>query len=244
MLEGMLQATQGCLKEEMRMDVCANNLANANVIGFKTNKISFQDLLAAAEDGTEETSSGTESEEGTLVQLRADLSQGDSRFTGQALDFAIHGKGFFKVETEEGLRYTRKGNFTLDSDGFIITQDENRVLGQGGPIVLTSDDIEVTDDGMITLDGTPVGQLAVVDFDNYDDLNKDGHGLFRNDSEYPEIPVDPETRIQQGFVELSNVNIVEEMVQMIQSLRGFESYQKAIQVLDGIDNEVINDVPS
>ena len=237
MLEGMLQATQGCLKEEMRMDVCANNLANANVIGFKTNKISFQDLLTAAEGDTEP-------EEGTLVQLRADLSQGDSRFTGQALDFAIHGKGFFKVETEEGLRYTRKGNFTLDPDGFIITQNENRVLGQSGPIVLTSDDIEVTDEGMIILDGAPVGQLAVVDFDNYDGLNKDGNGLFRNNSEHPEIPVDPETRVQQGFVELSNVNIVEEMVQMIQSLRGFESYQKAIQVLDGIDNEVINDVPS
>jgi flagellar basal-body rod protein FlgG len=244
MLEGMLQATQGCLKEEMRMDVCANNLANANVIGFKTNKISFQDLLMEAEGGTEEASSDTESEAGTLVQLRADLSQGDSRFTGQALDFAIHGKGFFKVETEEGLRYTRKGNFTLDPDGFLITQDENRVLGQSGPIVLTSDDIEVTDEGMIILDGAPVGQLAVVDFDHYDGLNKDGNGLFRNDSEHPEIPVDPETRIQQGFVELSNVNIVEEMVQMIQSLRGFESYQKAIQVLDSIDNEVINDVPS
>lgn len=243
MLEGMLQATQGCLKEEMRMDVCANNLANANVIGFKTNKISFQDLLTEAEGTTEETSS-TEPVESILVQLRADLSQGDSRFTGQALDFAIHGKGFFKVETEEGVRYTRKGNFTLDPDGFIITQDENRVLGQSGPIVLTSDDIEVTNEGMITLDGAPVGQLAVVDFDNYDGLNKDGNGLFRNDSEYPEIPADPETRIQQGFVELSNVNIVEEMVQMIQSLRGFESYQKAIQVLDSIDNEVINDVPS
>lgn len=243
MLEGMLQATQGCLKEEMRMDVCANNLANANVIGFKTHKISFQDLLTAAEGTTEETSS-TESEEGTLVQLRADFSQGDSRFTGQALDFAIHGKGFFKVETEEGVRYTRKGNFTIDPDGFMITQDENRVLGQSGPILLTSDNIEVTDEGMITLDGANVGQLAVVDFDNYDGLNKEGNGLFRNDSEQPEVPVDLETRIQQGFVELSNVSIVEEMVQMIQSLRGFESYQKAIQVLDSIDNEVINDVPS
>lgn len=244
MLEGMLQATQGCLKEEMRMDVCANNLANANVIGFKVNKISFQDLLTEAEGSTEGTPGGTESVEGTLVRLRADLSQGDSRFTGQALDFAIHGKGFFKVETEEGVRYTRKGNFTLDPDGFIVTQDENRVLGQSGPIVLTSDNIEVTDNGMITDDGVPVGQLAVVDFENYDGLNKDGNGLFRNDSEYPEIPLDQDTLIQQGFVELSNVNIVEEMVQMIQSLRGFESYQKAIQVLDSIDNEVINDVPS
>ena len=244
MLEGMLQATQGCLKEEMRMDVCANNLANANVIGFKVNKISFQDLLTEAEGTTEDGSSETESSEGTLVQLRADLSQGDNRFTGQALDFAIHGEGFFKVDTEDGVRYTRKGNFTLDPEGYLSTQDGNRVLGQNGQILLASDDIEVTNDGMISLEGVPLGQLAVVDFDNYDGINKDGNGLFRNDSEFPEIPVDPETRVQQGFVELSNVNIVEEMVQMIQSLRGFESYQKAIQILDSIDNEVINDVPS
>ncbi len=243
MLGGMLDAVRGCLKEEMRMDIISNNLANTNVMGFKKDVISFQELLkgAEAEDGqgggTDETSPDP-----ALVQIRTDVSQGDIRFTGNNLDFAIYGEGFFKVDTPDGIRFTRKGNFTLDNAGYLITQDGHRVLGEGGPIPLSGDRIQADGRGVITVDGSEVGRISMVNFENGSALMKDGMGFYRNSMEEPEIPVDSETLIQQGYVELSNVNVAEEMVNMIHSIRAFESYQKSIQILDGVNNRAINEV--
>ncbi len=234
---GMSDAVRGCLKEEMRMDIISSNLANSSVVGFKKDRISFQERLAAATNGA----SG-QAQQLPQIRIKADHEQGDSRQTGNSLDFAIHGKGFFKVETPEGIRYTRRGNFLLNRDGNLVTQEGYKVLGSGGPISITGSNVSVDGRGGIKVDGSEVGQIGLVDFLNYDSLAKTGNGLFRDYSQGGEAAPPSQTVVQQGYLELSNVSIVEEMVQMIHCLRAFESYQKAIQTLDGLNQRAVNEV--
>jgi flagellar basal-body rod protein FlgF len=170
------------------------------------------------------------------------MGQGGTRFTENTLDFAISGNGFFKVNTPEGIRYTRKGNFSLDAEGTLVTQEGFKVMGAGGPIIISGNETYVDGKGVIKVDGSDVGRIDVVDFEKSEDLIKEGKGLFRNNPNDQEVAPPPETKIQQGYVELSNVNVTEEMVNMIHSLRAFESYQKAIQVLDGLNSRAINEV--
>ncbi|MEW6669190.1 MAG: flagellar basal-body rod protein FlgF [Thermodesulfobacteriota bacterium] len=243
MIGGMLDAVKGCLKEEMRMDVISSNLANATVVGFKKDKISFQEILgdvqsrkAGAKGG------GLEPADTALVRIKADHSPGDLRTTGNSLDLAINGKGFFKVETRDGVQYTRRGNFTLDAGGNLVTQEGFKVVGAGGAITISGTGAQVDGSGAVKVDGNQVGQIQIVDFADYDGLMKAGNGLFSNPTRTPEVPVPAESRIAQGSLELSNVNMVDEMVAMIHCMRAFESYQKAIQVLDGLDNRAVNEV--
>ena len=243
MINGILDASRGCLKEETRLDIISNNLANTNVIGFKKDRISFQELLTqVGPDGILKNSTSSDPTESALISIQTDLSEGDLRSTGNSLDFAIHGNGFFKVDTPGGIRYTRKGNFRLDTQGDLITQEGYRVLGKSGSITIYGNEISIDRRGYISVDGAEVGQLDVVDFENYKKLVKEGGGFFRNKLDTPEKAAPSDTMVKQGYLELSNVNIAEEMVQMIHSLRAFESYQKAIKVLDGINNKAINEV--
>ena len=239
MINGILDASRGCLKEEIRIDIISNNLANTNVIGFKKDRVSFQELLTqTGPDGIQKNSTGDPTES-ALISIHTDLSEGDLRSTGNSLDFAIHGNGFFKVDTPAGIRYTRKGNFRLDAQGTLITQEGFRIMGKSGSIGIYGNEINVDREGYVSVDGAEIGQLDVVDFENHQDLVKEGGGLFRNGVDNPEITPPPDTTIKQGYVELSNVNVAEEMVQMIQSLRAFESYQKAIKVFDGMNSKRI-----
>ena len=243
LINGMLEASKGCLKEEMRMDVISNNLANVSVIGFKKSRISFKDVLAQAgpADAQEKGLGGTGGG-GSLVILKTDLGQGDIQSTGNNLDLAISGSGFFKVETPNGVRFTRKGNFQLDSQGNLITQNGYRVLGRSGPISIYGKDVVIDEQGSVFIDGERADQVDVVDFDSQENLIVEGHGLIKNVLDEPGKAPPPETAVRQGYLELSNVNPVEEMVNMIHSLRAFESYEKSMKVLDEMNSKVVNEV--
>lgn len=239
-MQGMIEAVRGCLKEELRMDVIANNLANASVPGFKKDKVSFQNLLIQQEAAN--AVANGQMGDMALINVKTDMSQGDMRFTGNMLDVAINGKGFFKVMTPDGIRYTRKGNFTLDALGNLITQEGYQVLGKGGAINLLDRQVEIDARGRLVSKEGELGQLDIVTFANTDALVKMGDTLFAKGPNMTEEPLPPETTIRQGYLEGSNVNIAEEMVQMIHTLRAFESYQRAIKVLDHIDDKVTNEV--
>jgi flagellar basal-body rod protein FlgG len=242
-IAGKLEAVRGCLKEEMRLDIISSNLANSAAVGFKKDRISFQSRLAQLTQDSEgiggEKVSPTDS---NLVRIETDFTQGDIRATGNKLDLAIGGKGFFKILTPEGTRYTRKGNFTLDTEGNLVTQRGDKVLGSAGPINLFGERIAVDDRGRISVDGAQVDQLDVVVFPESQTLIKAGGMLFRTDGEAEEEPIPLETSVRQGYLEYSNVNVADELVGMIHCLRAFESYQKSIQVLDRLDNKATNDV--
>ena len=241
MINGMLEASRGCLKEETRMDIISNNLANSTGIGFKKDRVSFQQLLNQTT-----TSADSSSKEGLKsdVSIKVDMSEGDIQTTGNELDLAISGDGFFKVNTPDGVRYTKKGNFTLDTSGNLITQDGYPVMGKAGTINISGSKIAIGDQGTISVDDTVVDQLDIVTFDNNEDLVKTEKSLFRNDSDSPEVAVSSDTTVKQGYIELSNVNVAEEMVNMIHSMRAFESYQKAIKAIDELNNKAINQVGS
>jgi len=247
MVNGMLEASRGCLKEEIRMDVIANNLANSTGIGFKKDRVSFQQYLDQETTTPQELTEEGLTRDPYLLTVDVDMSEGDIQTTGNELDLAITGDGFFKINTSEGVRYTRKGNFMLDADGNLVTQEGYPVLGKAGTINIPVSDtsnntLVIGDQGTISVDETIVGQLDIVKFDDNKSLVKDEKNLFRNDSDKPEVAIDNDTSVKQGYVELSNVNVAEEMVSMIHSMRAFESYQKAMKAIDQMNNEAINQV--
>ena len=237
MIAGMIDAVRACLKEELRMDVITNNLSNAATVGYKKHRIAFQDALSGAQ-GADPSVWSTDSGENIVGHL----SPGDVRSTGNPLDLVIHGRGFFKVQTPEGVRYSRKGNFTLDPQGFLVTQQNHYVLGEGGPIQVPTGAITVGPLGAVHVNNEEQGRLDLVDFERPEALEMVGQALFANPSGEPEIGLDFQSRIEQGYTEQSNVEVAEEMVHMIHSLRAFESYQKVIQVLDELNNRAINEV--
>jgi flagellar basal-body rod protein FlgG len=239
---GITEAIKACLKEEMRMDIITNNLANASVCGFKKYRISFRKVLEGAEGAKGGSSSRGQKAPETSVRTEVDFSQGDLRQTGNPLDLAIHGKGFFKVQTEDGVQYTRKGNFLVDSQGFLVTQEGQKVLSQGGPIQVPRGEISVDPGGTLAVNGDALGIIDLVDFENPEALLPMGKAMFSNPNGEPEKAPDLQTSLQQGYIEGANVEVAEEMVNMIHSLRAFESYQKVIQVLDELNNRVINEV--
>ena len=245
MLEGMIDSIRGCLKEEIRMDVISNNLSNSNVIGFKRDKVSFREVLTrVAQEAPTSPLQPTGESDAATMSIKTDMQQGDFRLTGNQYDFAINGRGFFKIDTPAGIRFTRKGSFTLDVMGRMITQEGHLVLGLGGPINMppAASQISIDRQGNISADNKQLGRFDLVDFEDYDGLRKEGSGYFVSEIGDPGRDVPEETRLNQGVLELSNVDVTGEMVQMIHSLRAFESYQKTIQVLDGMNNRVINEV--
>jgi flagellar basal-body rod protein FlgF len=242
MINGMIEATRGSLKEEMRMDIISNNLANSTGIGFKKDRISFQQMLDESSTTTPEPTADGLPADTCLVNINVDMSEGDAQTTGNKLDLAISGDGFFKINTPDGVRYTRKGNFTQDSIGNLITQDGYPVMGKSGTINISGSNVAIGDLGSITVDGTEIDQLDIVTFKDTKDLIKEDKGLFKNASDSPEVAISGDTSVKQGYVELSNVNVAEEMVNMIHCMRAFESYQKAIKALDELNAKAINQV--
>jgi flagellar basal-body rod protein FlgF len=243
MINGMLEASRGSLKEETRMDIISNNLANSTSIGFKKDRISFQQLM----DQSGSSAPAPVPKKGLtpdpfLVNINVDMTEGDIQTTGNKLDLAITGDGFFKISTPDGIRYTRKGNFNLDPTGILITQDGYPVMGKSGTINLSGSSIAIGDQGTITVDGTQIDQLDLVTFKDTKNMVKEDKGLFSSGSDDPEVAISGDTTVKQGYVELSNVNVAEEMVNMIHSMRAFESYQKAIKAIDELNGKAINEV--
>ncbi|MCF6248233.1 MAG: flagellar hook-basal body complex protein [Desulfobacula sp.] len=153
MLLEMTRPVQGGLRQERKLDAVSNNLANVDTNGFKKDRISFDDTFKA--------------------QINKDFSQGSIQTTGNPLDFALSGEGFFKIETPEGIKYTRDGNFTLDINGVIVDQNGLAVMGQGGAIAINAvnatnieKDLFVNSRGEILLGGVIVDRLDIVTFKN------------------------------------------------------------------------------
>ena len=226
---GMIEGAETMLAQERRMDQIANNLANVDTAGYKKEDVTFWEMMFRAADQRPRV--------GKALKILTNQEQGSAKETNNTLDFAINGDGFFKIQTASGIRYTRNGNFTLNSQGQLSTQDGNLVMGDGGPIVLTDQNIQVGRDGQINAGGIPINRLTVVTFPDMNALEKEGANLFRpQDATAQEVPVETPS-VQQGYLEGANVNIVSEMTEMIDLQRAYQSQQKAIQTSDEIDQQ-------
>lgn len=246
MSDAIYQATAGALIQQYRLDVLSNNIANINTVGFKEDRLSFQVLKPEqppSQDGAESEPVILPSMTGEpSVAYYVNFSQGPLQHTGNPLDIAIEGKGFFAVQTPDGIQYTRKGDFELSEDGLLITREGYPIQGDGGPISLDGEKIVIDRDGSIWLDNNLVGSFQIHRFTTPENLQKTGHALFiPSDGETP-ATVSESFEIMQGYVELSNVDAVQGMVDMIEALRAFEAYQKMLQTLAEVDSQAVNEV--
>jgi len=168
------------------------------------------------------------------------MSEGSISNTDCPYDFAIEGEGFFAVETGWGVRYTRAGNFRLDTESFLVTADGHRVLGEDGPIRVDGQ-LVVNSEGLLYSGGREIGRLQVVVPENPDTLAKEGGGLFAAAGGM--VPAGPgESRVVQGALELSNISVVREMVDMIAGYRIYEAAQRALLSHDACLDRAINEV--
>lgn len=239
MQSAVYSAVFGSTTQSKRLDYIANNLANVNTTGYKRMAMSFCDAFRNQEIGKAPMVSETR-----LHTVDVDLTQGGLTMTGNPLDLAIEGRGFFKLETPNGVRYTRAGMFRLDANGVITDAHGNILQGEGGPVTVPRDAQPVINDaGDVYVDGAVVGRIAMVTFDAPQDLEPVGHHLFRtpDDQAFEEIPATDAT-LHQGFLENSNVEVVQEMVRMIEVSRNVGAEQKIMTTSSDMDDKAINTV--
>ena len=262
--KGIYSALSGAMAQNQRLDTIANNLANTSTTAFKKDKQTFHEFVTANEKPPDvitvpritaavESFYDMQGGDRAYVDARgtySDHSQGALKNTGGPLDLAIEGKGFFEVLTPGGVRYTRAGNFKIDGDGRIVNSEGLPVLreGAGDPnqrvIQVTGRNLTVSFSGEIYDGADQLGRLSVVEVRNKDALQKQGSSLYAPKPNF-ELQTAPsqEFKLHQGFVELSNVNVVEEMTDMIQATRAFEATQNAIKAFDQMDDKLVNVVP-
>lgn len=211
----------GALAQEYRLSVTANNLANVATPGFKKDIPVFKDFM--------------------VFRTQPDLSQGQLERTDRPLDLALSGPGFFQVDTPNGPRYTRNGALTLTGEGLLVTQEGWPVAGEV-TIPAEAKEITVTPEGEVLADGERAGAIELVEFEDPKLLEKEGYNLFR--SRDPNLAPQPaaDTRLEQGYLETSNVNVTESMIHLIDLNRCYEAYQKIIQSFEETDTRIVNDV--
>ena len=243
MVKGLFTAYTGMINEQHRMDVLTNNLANASTVGYKkegATSQAFDEVLAVKIKDTTDPgkvkSLGNISLGVKIGENYTDYSQGSLRETNNSYDMAIAGDGFFAVEFKSkagqtSTKYTRDGSFTLNKDGYLVTQDGDYVLGKNGRIKLDTMNTSVIDkNGNIYQNNTLVATLDITDFEDYNYLEKYGENYYQPVEGAKEK--NGEYQVIAGYLEMSNIKVVSEMVEMISVSRAYETNQKLIQTYD------------
>jgi len=251
MLRSLTTAATGMLAQQLNIDVISNNLANVNTAGYKKTRAEFQDLLSQTiKPVGAQTFQGTTQPVGIQVGLGTktsatvkEFTEGAFKSTGGKLDMAIEGNGFFQVQMDDGTTaYTRDGSFKIDADGQLTTTDGYIVQPQVS-IPIDAEEITVTPDGSISVKvaGSPtqtqVGSLTLVKFANTAGISSIGKNLYEETAASGK-PIEGQPgqdgfgTIQQGFIEGSNVQVVEELINLIQAERAFEANSKLISASD------------
>lgn len=254
MVRALYSSYTGMNNEQKRLDIISNNIANAATTGYKQESVTsqaFDQMLAIKiRDGSDAYINrpiGRMSLGVKLGEVYSNFEQGSIRNTGNTFDIALSGKGFFTVRVEDkngnsSMKYTRDGNFSMDAQGFIIDADGNHLQGRDGDLQVPPDakDIAISKAGVVTADGVTVGYIDVVDFENYDYLEKFGDTMY-NAIEGAAFKNTSAT-VEQGYLEQSNVNVVSEMVNMITITRAYEANQRVMKTVDGLLDKAANNV--
>jgi len=239
MIRGLYTAATGMMVQRNKMDVLTNNIVNAETTGFKKDTLTTstfdQVMLRRVNDPSVSiygsSNVGTYSFGTHIDELVTSFSEGSMEETGRSTDMAIVGDGFFAVETPNGERYTRSGNFAVDSGGYLVTQDGNYVLGENGRIYVGSTDFNVAANKAVTGGLANEDMLRIVTFDDTGLLRKEGNNLYYAYGGAAAVPA-TDAAIRQGAQESSNVEISDEMVDMISVYRKYEASQKIVDMTD------------
>ena len=252
MVRGLYTAYTGMINQQKRLDTVTNNLANASTTGFKREGLtskSFDQMLTVKlndlsvpylNEGIGKMSLGVK-----IGENYTDYSQGSLKETGNTYDLALAGNGFFTISYTDkkgntSEKYTRDGEFTMDSEGYLRTLEGDYVQGEGGAIMIPveTSEVSIRDNGDIYADGEYVDSLRIVDFEDYNNIEKFGENLYNVVDGAPET--ESTAAVKQGYLEMSNINVVKEMVEMITISRAYESNQKLIQTEDDMQDKSVN----
>ena len=239
MFKGFYQLTSAMLSQGRRLDVVSHNMTNISTAGYKLDRYTdstFQDVLISRV-GNKNKAVSTEMGEETYIlapsELVTDFTQGSMEETTLPLDFAIIGDGFFAIDRDGDVAYTRNGSFTLDDEGYLCLWGQGRVLNsEGQPIQLPTDHIYVNKLGEIytEADRNYLGTLGIYATENTEDLERNEYGLFTGGN----FQLSENYEIRHRMVERSNVNMVEEMVLMMSSQRALQSAAQMSKIYDAV----------
>lgn len=250
MIRGIYTSATGMGIEQLKQETITNNIANSSTVGYKKDTAVFQSFpdMLLARLGKEKDEATAEfvgkTNLGALVgDVVTSYKDGLLEETGNKFNLAISGDGFFVVETPQGERFTRDGNFTLNSEGYLVTQDGYRVKTENGYILVKENDLQVTASGEVFTNGQLVGKLRVQAFDNPNQLKKEGQNLFAIGSQV-NLKDAENYSIHQNYLEKSNINLVEEIVELMTVVRAFEANQKLIQAQDDLLGKSVNELGS
>lgn len=252
MLRSLYTASTGMVHQMNRLDVISNNMANSDTTAYKREGATSQSFDAVMGIKIQDSSVnylhqpiGRMSLGVKVGETYTDYSDGSLEETGNTLDVALNGNGFFKVSYadrngNESIRYTRDGNFSVNADGVLMTKDGDFILDEDNGIITIPEGVKITIDesGRILNGNEEIARLGFADFEDYDYLKKFGENMY--------IAIDGATaanatgKVYQGYLETSNVNVVYEMVDMISTARDYESNQKIIQSIDSTLEKAVN----
>ena len=238
MISGLYTSASGMLAESTRNDVTSNNLANINTTGYKKDVAvfrSFPDMLIQRINDQKKTDPQPKINIGTLGtgamvdEVITSHEQGTFRQTSNPFDLAIDGEGYFTVQNDNGTFYTRNGAFTINGEGFLVNSQGDYVLGEEGTINIGSsvDNVIINGAGQVFVEGQQIAALRIVPITDKADLTKVGDSLFTGGQVGGTVG-----QVKQKFLEVSNVNAVNEMVNMITISRAYEANQKVITAID------------
>jgi flagellar basal-body rod protein FlgG len=249
MIRALYTAAAGMQSQQMNLDVISNNLANVNTTGYKETKLQFQDVLyqTTREAGSDQGAGNQLPESLQIGQGAVPVSterlftQGEMSQTGGNLDIAIQGNGFFQVQLPDGtLAYTRDGSFKSDSQGRVVTSDGYPVQGGFQPVPNGATNVTISASGSVTYTtagGVTSSQVQIARFNNPGGLDAVGQNLYKETvasgtAELGDPSQNGFGQLQQGYLELSNVSVVTEMVNLIMAHRAYEVNSKAVQAAD------------
>ena len=241
MSSGAYVALSGLQARAEQLNRLAGDLANIGTAGYKAER----GTTAAAERPADAFGNALKSAIDVAEGPRSiDMHAGVVTTTGRDLDLAIDGRGFFVIDTPEGVRYTRNGHFTRRADNVLATEQGDAVIGEKGPITLPPGGgaIRIGDGGQIMSGDTPVGKPQIVDFARYDGLSRQDGALFRAGGASVAAPVADAT-VVAGAIEQSNVSLVERMAALTEVSRSFEALQRGVTILmNDIDGRAITEL--
>lgn len=243
MVKGLYTSAAGMLPRIVQQENIANNLANSSTTGYKKGSVFLRSLIDAS--SALDRALGKNGTSG-VEDIRIDYTQGTFDKTGNPLDLALNGTGFFRVRDSAGnMYYTRNGRFYLNSEGFMVNGSGMFLLDvSSNPVRIEGNRVGFMGDGTLLVDDEQAGRIGIAEFNNadYQSLESLGMGLFRKPAAVREIAPGADTEIRQGYLEDSNVDPVLTMVDMIETFRTFEMGQKSIQIQDQTLQRVVNEL--
>lgn len=248
MLRGFYTAASGILVQERTIDVLTNNMANAKTPGFRASRVvstTFDHELLTRIEGANTGRIGVGSPMRKVEDVLVDFNPNSLEETYWPYDLALDGTGYFNIQSEDGTQQflSRNGNFDIDDQNRLVLPGHGLVLGENGPIQLATSDFTVESDGSIYDDtGALVDKLLLTIPPEGTKIEQQQNGLYTVEDMAANVPVDPSTKVVQGWLERNNINLNQEYTMVMEAQRAFQSCSSALQIIDKIDQKAASQI--